>query len=337
MKRILSFILALSLATLVGCGNAKDTESDAKDTASKTESTSSDSSPKFSDDIKAGEVVLCDYENIILDWEDASNSQLLSNALSSYTASTKQITDRAIKNGDTANIDFEGYKNGVAFEGGTSKGYDLKIGSGSFIPGFEEGLVGVKPKESVNLNLTFPENYSSAELAGQDVVFKVTVNYIKEESYAEEDIKTAKASVFGEALLNYVFNNSTYGELDKELSDFYTPRFRDMYESQIKSSYGYESIEKYLEAAGATEEDFNKMIVENVKYRVMYDTIVNAIAKKESIKVSDAEYNESLEEYAKSSGVTAAEFETKNGEMLIKAELLTQKVMELLEKKSTLK
>lgn len=337
MKRILTFFLILGMVALVGCTSAKDTESGDKDSASKTETTSSASSPNFSDKVKEGEIVLCDYKNIVLDWDNTSNSQLLNNALSSYTASTKQITDRAIKNGDIANIDFEGYKNGVAFEGGTSKGYDLKIGSGSFIAGFEEGLIGVKPKESVNLNLAFPENYGSADLAGQDVVFKVTVNYIKEESFAEKDIKAAKASVLGDALFNYVFENSTYGKLNQELTDFYTPRFRDMYESQIKSSYGYDSIEAYLKAAGATEEDFNKMIAENVKYRVMYDTVTNAIAKKENIKVSEAEYKKSLEEYAKSTGVTAEEFETNNGKKLIKSELLTEKVMAFLEENSTLK
>ncbi len=337
MKKLLTLILALGLTALVGCGTAGKTESDVKDTGSKTETASSESSLNFSDDIKAGEVKLCDYKNITLDWNNTANNQILNNALANYTASTKEITDRAVQNGDIANIDFAGYKNGVAFDGGTSEGYDLEIGSGSFIPGFEEGLVGVKPGESVNLDLTFPENYGSADLAGQDVVFKVTVNYIKEETFAEEDIKSAKDSVFGQALFNHVLTNSTYGELDKELTDFYTPRFRDMYESQIKSSYGYESIEAYLQATGSSEDDFNTMIAENVKYRVMYDTVANAIAEKENIKVTDAEYKKSLEQYAESAGITAEEFETANGKVLIKAELLTEKVMAFLEEKSTLK
>ena len=77
-----------------------------------------------------------------------------------------------------ANIDYEGKKDGVAFDGGTAAGYDLEIGSGTFIPGFEEGLVGVKVGETKDLTLTFPENYQSADLAGQEVVFTVTVNSI---------------------------------------------------------------------------------------------------------------------------------------------------------------
>ena len=90
----------------------------------------------------------------------------------------EQITEGTVKDGDTVNIDFEGKKDGVAFDGGTAQGYQLVIGSGSFIPGFESGLIGVNVGETVDLNLTFPEDYGSAELAGQDVVFTVTVNSI---------------------------------------------------------------------------------------------------------------------------------------------------------------
>ncbi len=91
-----------------------------------------------------------------------------------------KITDRAVEEGDVADIDFVGKKDGVAFEGGTAAGYMLTIGSGGFIPGFEEGLVGVMPGETVDLNLTFPENYKkNPDLAGQEVVFSVKVNSIE--------------------------------------------------------------------------------------------------------------------------------------------------------------
>lgn len=85
-----------------------------------------------------------------------------------------------VQKGDVAVIDFEGKKDGVAFEGGTAKGFSLNIGSGHFIPGFEEGVVGMKKGETKDLNLTFPKEYNSAELAGKDVVFTVTVHEIKE-------------------------------------------------------------------------------------------------------------------------------------------------------------
>ena len=93
-----------------------------------------------------------------------------------------------IEDGDTANINYEGKKDGVAFDGGTAEGYDLVIGSGSFIDGFESGLIGVKKGETVDLDLTFPENYGSTELAGQDVVFTVTVNSIRRQSELSDDL-----------------------------------------------------------------------------------------------------------------------------------------------------
>ena len=88
-----------------------------------------------------------------------------------------EVESGKIEDGDVANIDYVGKKDGVAFSGGTASSYDLKIGSGTFIPGFEDGLIGVEIGTTVDLNLTFPEAYSNAELAGQDVVFTVTVNY----------------------------------------------------------------------------------------------------------------------------------------------------------------
>lgn len=88
------------------------------------------------------------------------------------------IIDRAVENGDWVNIDFVGYKDEVAFDGGSSQGELLEIGSGTFIDGFEDGLIGVTPGQPVDLNLKFPENYTNADLAGQDVVFNVTVNFI---------------------------------------------------------------------------------------------------------------------------------------------------------------
>ncbi len=87
--------------------------------------------------------------------------------------------NKEIENGDTANIDFEGFKDGVAFEGGKGENYNLVIGSGIFIPGFEDQLVGKKAGEEVEVNVTFPEDYHAENLAGKPVVFKVKVNDVK--------------------------------------------------------------------------------------------------------------------------------------------------------------
>ena len=100
------------------------------------------------------------------------------------------VEGRAAKEGDVANIDYVGTKDGVAFDGGTASGYNLSLGNGGFIDGFEDGVVGMMPGEEKDLNLTFPEEYHSAELAGQDVVFHVTLNQLRspEETAVDDDL-----------------------------------------------------------------------------------------------------------------------------------------------------
>lgn len=99
----------------------------------------------------------------------------------------EEVTEGTVEEGDTANIDYEGKLHGEAFEGGTAKEYGSEIGSGTFIPGFEDGLVGVKIGDTVDLPLTFPENYTE-ELAGKDVVFTVTVNSVKRMPELTDDL-----------------------------------------------------------------------------------------------------------------------------------------------------
>lgn len=96
----------------------------------------------------------------------------------------KTAVERAAKNGDEAVIDFVGKKDGVAFDGGTAKGYGLKLGAGQFIPGFEEGVVGHKAGEEFDLDLTFPEDYHAKELAGAKVVFTVTLQTVNELAFS---------------------------------------------------------------------------------------------------------------------------------------------------------
>ncbi len=146
----------------------------------------------------------------------------------------RKITEGTVKNGDTVNIDYIGRKNGIAFSGGTSKGYELEIGSGSFIDGFEEGLIGKEIGSTVDLNLKFPEAYDEASLAGAEVVFTVTINYIPTdedmtpaeyyddlgfESY-EDYMADVEERAVKNYLLNYVISNSIiveYPEKDEEI------------------------------------------------------------------------------------------------------------------------
>ena len=180
-KKTLGFLAALlSVCMLAGCG-AKDTgDGTGSGSGAGTESTA------LKDMDVDKYVTLGEYKGLAVtvdtvevdedEWDSLVNNVYYGN----ITAENGGITDRAVETGDTVNIDYEGKKDGVAFDGGTAQGYDLTIGSGSFIDGFEDGLIGVMPGETVDLDLSFPEVYpNNPDLAGQPVVFTVTVNYIQ--------------------------------------------------------------------------------------------------------------------------------------------------------------
>jgi len=179
-KKTLGLLAAiLSVCMLAGCG-AKDTgDGTGTSTGTGTESTA------LKDMDVDKYVTLGEYKGLAAsvdtvevdedEWDTLVNNVYYEN----ITAENGGIMDRAVETGDTVNIDYEGKKDDVAFDGGTAQGYDLTIGSGSFIAGFEDGLIGVMPGETVDLDLTFPENYGNSDLAGQAVVFTVTVNYIQ--------------------------------------------------------------------------------------------------------------------------------------------------------------
>ena len=323
MKKIIATFtcLLLLLSLLCGCGK-KDTSST---TNTQTASTTT-----------VDGITLTAYKNVTVDWGSTSNSKLLNNALSEGEASVTKITDRAIKQGDTANIDYTGYKNGIKFEGGEAQGYDLEIGSGSFIDGFEEGLIGVMPGETKNLNLTFPENYSSADLAGQAVIFKVKVNYIAEKYNTDDQKLTAKQSVFKNALVNHVVENSKTGTLPQKDVASYTEKYRELY-TQTATSYGFESLDAYIEAVGETKEGFEEILKSSAETQVKTELVINAIAKKEKIKVEESEYKTAIKNYASTYSTTEEEFVTANGEDYIRFVILQEKVGKFLTENSECK
>ena len=193
MKKRTAYLLILSLIlSLTGCGGTGGSAGNAGGAAAASQS--ENSALDTADLSKL--VTLGQYKNLELSVNSAKVTQedidaQIENALSSE-AEQVEVTNRAVKEGDIVNIDYEGKKDGVAFDGGTAQGYDLTIGSGTFIDGFEDGLIGAKIGDTLDLNLTFPENYGAAELAGQDVVFTVKVNSIKEEKLPELTDELAK-------------------------------------------------------------------------------------------------------------------------------------------------
>ena len=179
-------------------------------------------------------VELSKYKGIEITMDSDTMKEYMDNIVANEIADndfTKKITEGTVKNGDTVNIDYTGRKDGIAFDGGYAQGYELEIGSGTFIPGFEEGLIGKEIGSTVDLNLKFPDDYpNSPELEGQEVVFTVKINYIPtdekmtpEEYYDELGFKTyeeykkdAEERAVRSYLINYVLSNSLVVEIPEK-------------------------------------------------------------------------------------------------------------------------
>ncbi len=272
------------------------------------------------------------------------------------------VKDRAVKVGDIAKIDYVGKKDDVAFEGGTGS-YDLEIGSESFIPGFEEGVVGMRPGETKDIPLTFPEDYREESLAGQDVVFTVSLNGIQEkkipsitddgvldkvsERYGQEfetvddyfdhvrtnlmelreqDAKEAQKS----ELLQKVFDNT---ECDLEalpgwLVSKNSAAYLDSIES-FASQYGM-SLENYLEMMGGTREEFEKQGWEYGQEISKQQLVIRAIAKAENIELKSNEIEDYYKEYAEQYGASVDTLKSSLDEDTLSQYLLSQHVQDFL-------
>jgi len=245
------------------------------------------------------------------------------------TAENGGIMDRPVENGDTVNIAFEGKLDGVAFEGGTSDAFELIIGSNRFIAGFEEGLVGVMPGETVDLDLTFPEGYQNTDLAGQDVVFTVTVHYIVPVEMQDSVVAGFGAGEFSniEELRQYVYDyldyyaqsSNTSGLNNAILEAFMAScEFKEIPAALIEE-YGNKIRQDMESAAASTGMDadtytsyyygtnldtyVNDYAEEYVKQSVAYQAVANA----QGLNVSEEELNEILTEYAQSGGYASVE------------------------------
>ena len=241
-------------------------------------------------------------------------------------AEVSKVTDRAVQDGDTANIDFVGKIDGKEFEGGSAEGYPLEIGKGQFIPGFEDSVIGQKIGETYDRNGQFPESYGNADYAGKDVVFTITVNSISESVSPEltdefvqsvsEKSKTVdeyKAEIkeklqveaedkykskLGTAAMEKIVENTEV----KKYSDDEIKKYVDSATEYYKTMAEYQNMEfaDYLEQSGVTEEQFETMMEDNAKNQVKQTMIIKAIADKEKIEVTDEIYEEQAERIASS-------------------------------------
>ena len=275
-----------------------------------------------------------------------------------------------IKKGDIAVIDFEGFDNGVAFEGGKGENYSLEIGSNTFIPGFEDQLIGLKSGDEKEINVTFPEDYHAENLKGKPVVFKVKVNEVKEVVIPELnqdffDDLGMEGIDSKEALEKQVKENIT-AKKEKEVEDKYIDdllaeaaknsevevpevmikdeqhRMLHEYEQNLKMQ-GI-SLEQFMQFTGLTHDKLMEEYKETATKRVTYRLILDAIIKKEKIDATEKEVDKEVSELAKKYKMEKEQFINQFGTETVKYELKFKKVIDLLkgeeakaEKKTTTK
>lgn len=270
---------------------------------------------------KGIEVAKVDY-NVTDEEVDAKLNEL------QEKASRLVDSDKEIENGDTANIDFEGFKDGVAFEGGKAEGHNLVIGSGSFIPGFEEQLIGKKAGDEVDVNVTFPAEYHAEELAGAPVVFKVKVNAVKVKELPELNDEFAQDTTEFETLAELKADLKAKAEeeaaakakseernavVEAAVANTEVEVPQTMIDAQIDNSimelnyslqYQGFSIEQLLEMTGKTMEELREERKEEAEKSVKASLVVDAIAKAENVEVSEEEIEAELTKMAEAYNMT---------------------------------
>lgn len=283
--------------------------------------------------------------------EDELNRQL-----SRYAVKT-EINDRKTVLGDTVNIDYEGFLDGKAFEGGTAKGYDLKLGSKTFIPGFEDGLVGYSKGDKVDLNIAFPDNYHK-NLAGKKVLFKVKINGIYSEKWPEFNDEWVKA--------NSKFN-STYEyreRIRQSLKDIYAKREEEKLENEILDKIGENidinistyaiyrrkdalintfkkklqennlTLEGYCEIIGTTVKEFEKKCLDDAERDLKRQLIIEEVIKLEGISLEEYELNNYLQDLAKDTGESVDSVRLKVDLIRIQNKLVLDKLFDMLKREN---
>lgn len=323
MKKKLVVLLAAvcAVAMLGGCGSDKknDKKSDKKESKS-TASIDYNASDYVTLGDYLGMQVALDSNYEVTDDDVKSKIETL---IASYPAyeDTDKIT---VENGDFVNIDYEGLKDGVAFDGGTAKGTVLEIGSNKFIDGFESGLIGANVGDTVSLNLTFPENYQSTELAGQAVVFNVTINKIVTkqdinydnitdqyvaDNFSGQGYETVQALKDGvkeqltksnestketdtqSAILEKLQEVCTVNSLPDGVLDQRVKEYKDEMEKTLQDKYNM-SVEDYLSSMNETQEQFDTEVNDYMQKNLEVELILTAIADKEGIEVDEDGYKE---------------------------------------------
>ena len=269
-----------------------------------------------------------------------------------------EVKDRAVQNGDLINLNYSGSIDGVKFDGGTAEDQELTIGSGMFIPGFEEQMVGMAIGEEKDITVKFPENYGAKDLAGKDAVFAVKVLEIREKQLPELNDEFAKDASEYESLnalelsIEERLTNAKTEQVEKEAENKLIEAIVDgvelnvpslMVDKQVdyfmedmahKLSHQGLNVEGYMEYLGTTEEKFRKDQRKAAEKSVKVSLVLEEIVRLEKIKVTDKDLNQKYEEMAKMYGMEAEKIKellsAQGADVSISQEILTDKVIKRL-------
>ena len=344
-KRLVALMLAGTMAvSICACGNKEAVDSEGTtQTEVATESVVENTEPTLLDeprvstredyvalaDVETSDYLeLPDYKNMTIEVDEVEvTDESILGYINSNVITSYPVTDRAVATGDVVLIDYVGKKDGVAFEGGTAQGTELEIGSGTFIPGFEDGLIGVMPGTTVDVNVTFPEDYAATDLAGQPAVFTVTVHSIQEETnydavtieqmaaigltydskealweeakkVVEENAETSYQMLIENAILENLMTNTTVTSVPEYLVEEEVQNYFIYLESFCNNYYGCD-LETFVSGIyGMTMSDYTEQMMAMSEETVKQYMIMEAIARAEGIEVTDADVQAKAEEEA---------------------------------------
>lgn len=384
-KRVVALMLAGVMAvSICACGNKETADVEGTtQTETTTESVVENTEASLLDEPRVNEredyvslaevetadyLQLPDYKNITVEvdkvevTDDSILGYINNNVLTSYP-----VTDRAVATGDVVLIDYVGKKDGVAFDGGTAQGYELEIGSGTFIPGFEDGLVGAMPGTTVDLNISFPEEYPAADLAGQAVVFSVTVHSIQEKTnydaitpeqmaaigltydsketlwedakkVVEENAEESYQISIENAIIENLMTNTAVTSVPEYLVEEEVQNYF-IYQENICNSYYGCDLETFVTGVyGMTMSDYTAQMMAMSEETVKQYMIMEAIARAEGIEVTDADVQAKAEEEAAAYMFDSAEdLLTQVGESTYRMYIVQDEVMQKLKTMVTVK
>lgn len=313
-------------------------------------------------EVKLGEYFGVEVEKVVY---EVTDEQVEDELKQKQEQNARMITveDRAVEDGDTLTLDYAGSIDGVAFEGGTAENQKLTIGSGQFIPGFEEQLIGKAIGSESDIQVTFPEEYQAEELAGKEATFHVTIHEIQVKELPElddefvkdisefdtlDELKADARTNLEKAAAERQERENQTNVIEKVVVDAEVDIPEVMIQAQIDRerqefeqnlSYQGLNLEQYYTFTGTTEEDLNKQIQPNAEKQVKADLVLNAISKAEAIEATEEEINSKLEELAGRYNQTPEQFKALLGGSLdmLQADVIREKTIETIMEKAVLK